>query len=135
MLNWTEDLVTGNQEMDIQHQEMFRKADQIFSLKDPAQMADAMNFLITYVIEHFSHEENVMIRNHYTDFIQHREHHTYFIVEIYKLNKALHEKGLTDSVLILLKALLVDWLINHIHEQDKKLAQTLRTQCSSCPSA
>jgi hemerythrin len=123
MFKWTEDLATGVELIDQQHQEMFTKANTIFSSNTPTTIMEHFDFFVDYVIEHFSLEERYMIHSRYPHFVEHREQHTYFMIEIYKLHQLLHSNAPTASTLTVFKALLVDWLIDHIHGQDKHFSQ------------
>lgn len=126
MLEWTNDLATGNETIDLQHKAMFEKAEIIFSLEEPEVIREHFNFFIDYVIEHFSCEERHMIHARYPHFVEHREQHTYFMVEIFKLHQQLHTQAITSATLTVFKALLVNWLIDHIHTQDRQFAMQLQ---------
>lgn len=123
MLEWTGDLATGVETIDEQHQAMFEKANTIFTLNTPEEIHRHFDFFLDYVIEHFSCEERYMIHSRYPHFVEHREQHTYFMVEIYKLYQLFQHNTATESTLTVFKALLVHWLVEHIHGQDKQFAR------------
>lgn len=131
MFCWTEELATGNAKIDTQHQELFKCADDIFSAnnnQDLEKIKKALDFLVTYVSEHFGHEESVMIRHHYENFLEHREKHTYFVTQIYSCYQKIYQNGIDQSAMDSLKVMMIEWLVDHINEEDKKLTRVLQEQ-------
>lgn len=128
MFTWTEELATGVEKIDKQHKELFEKADSIFEIADNCEddrvkkeVIQALDFLIDYTVDHFGYEERHMIKNNYENFVEHREEHTYFVKELYGLHKKVCEEGINDYVITSLKVMMLEWLVEHINENDKKL--------------
>lgn len=133
MFVWTEELATGNRQIDDQHKEIFRKADDVFRLTDdlspgafdPDQVKKSFKFLVTYVFEHFNNEEQLMRETQYADYENHRNSHVQFLKKINQLNKNLKDEGVTPEFASELKLIIIELLVEHIDELDKKFAKTI----------
>ncbi|MDF2613113.1 MAG: hypothetical protein K0S71_899 [Clostridia bacterium] len=129
MLWWTDDLKTGIEHIDEEHKSIFDKVGMILDLSNTTDLdtiEDVWTFLSDYVIQHFGHEETAMFKNHYKKFAHHRDQHSYFIKKLYCLYNKTAEHGLNDHVIDELKLLVLEWLINHINQEDRALAQFLQ---------
>jgi hemerythrin len=129
LLWWTEELATGIDSIDNQHKSIFEEGEKIIQFDEETSKKSVENsfkYLINYVIEHFSSEENVMIRYCYDNFEDHRNKHTHLIVNLHKLYKDFRNNGLDEKLLDDFKLLIIKWLINHIDQDDKKFAYFMR---------
>lgn len=129
MLWWTKDLETGIETIDKQHKSIFDKASEIFNLginSDLKEIEKVFIFLMGYANNHFYEEEIFMMESSYEDFIEHRRQHNYFIEEIYRIYQKTVCGQASEDNLNDLKALVIDWLANHINGDDKKYIATLR---------
>lgn len=129
MLWWDERLTTGVEAIDQQHKSIFRKANQILSLEvttDYEEIMTEFDFLVDYALEHFSQEEKVMLEYHYEGFKHHRMQHSYFMNEIFDIKMELKEGNITVDVLDKLKLLIIEWLVNHINQEDKALVEKIK---------
>ncbi|WP_153725573.1 bacteriohemerythrin [Heliorestis convoluta] len=135
MLWWTDDLTSGIDFIDNQHKELFNRVNEVFSavnVNDEAMIRSTFEYLITYVIEHFGAEESYMILYLYDDFAEHRESHNYFVLQVNELHRRFSTEEITEEerkeLVDALQLLLVEWLVNHIHDFDKKLAASIRKE-------
>ncbi|OEH84905.1 hypothetical protein BHU72_06850 [Desulfuribacillus stibiiarsenatis] len=130
MFTWTEELATGNQLIDEQHKEIFRKADVVFHLTtdnvDQEEVIKTFKYLVNYVFEHFNNEEMLMKQHHYEDYEAHKAAHTHFLKQINKFNKDLKENGVTEEFVDDLKLMMVELFVDHIDELDKKMAHAIK---------
>ncbi len=129
MLWWTKDLETGIETIDKQHKSIFDKASEIFNLgnnSDSKEIEKVFIFLMSYANNHFYEEEIFMMESSYEDFIEHRRQHNYFIEEIYRIYQKTMCGQASEENLNDLKALVIDWLANHINGDDKRYIATLR---------
>ena len=129
MLWWTKDLETGIETIDKQHKSIFDKASEIFNLgnnSDSKEIEEVFIFLMSYANNHFYEEEIFMMESSYEDFIEHRRQHNYFIEEIYRIYQKTMCGQASEENLNDLKALVIDWLANHINGDDKRYIATLR---------
>lgn len=123
MLWWTDDLKTGVEIVDNQHKAIFEKASEIFELdieSDIEKIKKIFEFLMGYTTNHFYEEELMMMENNYPDFIQHRNEHNYFVEEIYKLYLEMVNNKISQDALDELKALVIEWLAEHISKSDRR---------------
>ncbi|WP_176719945.1 bacteriohemerythrin [Desulfuribacillus alkaliarsenatis] len=134
MFIWTEQLATGNKQIDDQHKEIFRKADEVFKLTatenidqdSKEKLLKDFKFLISYMFEHFNAEENLMKQCNYEDFESHKAEHTQFIKKVGKLNKKLKETGYDIEFAEDLKYIIVELLVEHINETDKRFVDSVK---------
>ena len=129
MLWWDDSLATGIYEIDQQHKNIFAKVDEILALDtsmDFEAIKEKFGFLISYVTEHFSKEEAVMINSYYDGFKEHREKHTYLVNQIYELNLEFKKNIITEEALDSIKLLIVEWLVKHIDEDDRAMADYIK---------
>lgn len=123
MLWWTDDLKTGIKTIDEQHKGIFDKAREIINLGVNSDIKDIEKifvFLMSYANNHFYEEELFMMEHSYKDFIEHRNQHNYFIIEIYKIYQKIINEGVSEETLNDLKVLIIEWLANHISGDDKR---------------
>ncbi len=131
MLWWTKDLAIGVDSIDQEHQAVFEKADEIFNFEDdtPAsKVKEAFSFLVQYVNKHFSEEEKLMLQYHYPEVEKHRKHHRYLVDELHTITKEIGLGGIDQQLIDRLKLLIVEWLVSHINEEDKKMVSHIKGQ-------
>ena len=124
--NWNENLATGNTLIDTQHKQLFNAINELLnackSNHGQASIDSTMQFLIDYTHEHFGEEEKLQQKYHYPDYQNHKKIHDSFKLSIEELAKNLKTEGPTALLLTKITSSTGDWLINHIHLQDKKVA-------------
>ena len=130
---WTEKLSVGVDSIDEQHKIWFQKADELFSAgsqgKTKEHIAELLEFLDEYTKTHFRDEENYMLKIHYPEYQKQKEMHESFIGHLAKLKTEYANSGGNISVIIDANQMVVNWLIGHISQQDKKIgvyANTLK---------
>jgi hemerythrin len=126
---WNEALATGNAEIDNQHQEMFRRFNDLQSAckegKGLDELSNLLTFLGEYVRSHFALEERLQIAHDYPGYLKHKEEHDGFIRTFRTLEDQLNIKGTTPTLLIQTNMAMVNWLIRHFTWADKDLATFL----------
>lgn len=131
-IEWSDDLSTGVAEIDNQHKELFRRINDLFDAcnqgKGKNEVAVVMEFLESYVVEHFGMEENYMKKYSYAGYSSHLANHTEFIKNFSVLKKDFEAEGPNADIVIRMNHLLVEWLINHIRKVDKALGAFLKTK-------
>jgi len=129
IVSWDPSLLVGNAEIDGQHQELFRRVDQLLrSLQMgsvTAEVERVMAFVGDYVHLHFRQEEALMQRSGYPDRPAHVAEHLEFIRSFVALKKELARTGPTAEFAATLGAALVDWLKEHISTTDTALGTWL----------
>ena len=132
VMGWTEDLSVGVDLIDQQHKVWFDKANQLFdagkSGKAKEFIAQMLQFLDEYTKMHFRDEEKYMLSIHYPEYATQKTLHTNFIAELTKIKNEYAESGSNIAVIINANQMVINWLVNHISSQDKKIGTFVRSQ-------
>lgn len=137
-LEWSQDLSVGIEKIDKQHQELFKKSNELLEAigaNDKDKVIEVIDFLCDYVIEHFAYEERIQLEYNYPAFEAHRDMHSNFIKKVYKFKKEVDKHGIDENLANEVKHELVNWLINHICSIDKKLGIFLKKHSISWSKA
>jgi len=130
-LSWTEDLSVGVGLIDEQHRTWFDKADKLFEAGKKGQakefVGQMLDFLDDYTKKHFSDEEKYMLSINYPEYDRQKTLHTAFIGQLANLKKEFNESG--GNILVVLNAnqMVVDWLVKHISNEDKKIGAYVKS--------
>ncbi len=129
-IEWDESLSTGIDEIDNQHKEIINriveiqnKANESMSMEE---IDEAVRFIGGYVFEHFSKEEEKMIKYKYPNYDSHKAEHMSFLKSFMFLKKMTKESGITSMIILAIQNQVVDWLVKHITSVDKEMATFLR---------
>lgn len=132
---WNEELATGNEEIDNQHKELFRRFNNLQLAckldKGLDELSNLFTFLDEYVRSHFALEEQLQIAHDYPGYLKHKEEHDGFARNLMKLEEQLNTKGITSALLIQTNMAIANWLIRHFTWTDKDLANFLHTTMHS----
>ena len=133
-IEWTEDLAVGIEEIDSQHQELFRKINELLDAcnqgKGKEVVGKIIDFLGSYVVEHFRCEEENMRKYGYPEMGSHQVHHTQFIQSFGELKAKFETDGPGAHIVILTNRVVVAWLNSHIRNVDRQLGAFLKTKRS-----
>jgi len=128
---WMEALAIGNEDIDNQHKEMFRRFNNFqWSCKQGKshdELSNLLYFLGEYIRSHIALEELLQIKHDFPDYLKHKEQHDDFIRKFSKLEDKLNTKGITPTLLMQTNYLLVNWLTRHFIWTDRELANYLHT--------
>jgi hemerythrin len=131
-IEWDATLATGNNNIDEQHKELFRRFDNLLTAcnqrKGKEEVHSTLTFLGDYVRSHFAMEEQLQQTNNYPHYPEHKAQHEGFIRDLQKLEDQFKEEGVSLSLVIQTNQTMVNWLIKHINATDRTLANYLRTQ-------
>ncbi|MFA6292914.1 MAG: hemerythrin family protein [Victivallales bacterium] len=129
---WKDDLATGLVMIDKQHKQFFKLVNKLLdsSIREDESkiIFDSFVFLKYYILEHFGVEETSMVEYRYPLFAHHKNLHLYFRNEIERLELSLKANVPPHEVAIKLNYLVVNWFMNHIKVEDKKLCRYLLTE-------
>lgn len=129
---FTDDLKTNIISIDVQHQELFRIANELLDAckegKGTEKVSNVINFLENYIKTHFSTEEKYMLKYNYPEYNFHKIQHETFIKRTEELKNTFKKFGPTLSFTITVSSTIVNWLVNHIREVDRQLANYLKKQ-------
>lgn len=124
---FTEEYVTGITLVDAEHKELFRIIECAYKLvreeiteADFPEIAEVLQSLHNYCIEHFGDEEEYMESIHYSGLDVQKRAHQAFIARIEGVDMTKIE-GNPQHYLEELVEYLLGWLVNHILHLDKKI--------------
>ena len=127
---WDQSLATGNNVIDWQHQELFRRMEKLVTAANNGEgkevLSEAIAFLENYVIKHFDAEEQIQIANSYPEYDSHKRQHHEFRNNITELKNEFEREGANATLLVKSIASLGNWIDNHVKQYDKALAEYLR---------
>ncbi len=126
---WTPALALGHEEIDSQHQELFRRVARLVEAMTTGgtrmEIADLFEFLGTYAVEHFAAEERLMVETEFPGYNVHKAAHQRFIRDYQSLRKLHDDSGAAVAVAIKTRTWLSEWLRSHIGRADQLFARHL----------
>ncbi len=130
-VEWRENLATGNEEIDRQHMELFRRFNSLLAACNQGKGKDDVNglllFLNDYIRTHFALEELLQEQHDYPGYTAHKEQHDKFRRDLRDLERQFGEEGASLSLVIQTNQTMINWLLRHISGTDRELAGFLRT--------
>ena len=119
---WEKRLVTGIEEIDNQHMELFRRIDKLelgmYSGMGASELTYLIEYLETYVIEHFEAEEKLMLNADYPDLLNHRKQHKEFRAICRSFITNCNDKGADRYLAIEVDKQMRKWWEDHILKLD-----------------
>lgn len=129
---FTKDLETGNALIDSEHRQLIQAINDLLDAcsqgRGRDKLAQTAKFLYDYTSKHFADEEKLQQQYKYPEYPQHRQYHEAFKKTVAEFNRKLEEQGPTVVLVGEINMALAGWLINHIKQEDKKLAAFIRNQ-------
>ena len=126
---WDKCLEIGNDEIDNQHKELFKRVNKLLSAmadgRGKKTIGKLIEFLTEYVAIHFNAEENLMRKRNYTDYLQHQIQHKQFTADVFHIKQVFETQGATSDLVIQMHKKVCNWLRNHISTEDKKFGAYL----------
>lgn len=133
-VEWSDDLLTGIDEIDDQHRELFQKINKLLEAcrrhEGKLEVGQTLRFLEEYAQEHFYLEETSMKEYDYPGLTEHALRHREFINNFVKLHSEFHKHGPSLSVVIEANQMMAQWLCDHIRTVDQEMAGFLRDKVS-----
>ncbi len=130
MLEFDPILLTGVDEIDRQHREMFARLDALLEAtkhrRSKEEVLRMMEYLGGYVVDHFAAEEREMDRTAYPRAEAHRLEHRQFVKELEVLRQELATEGPSVLFVIRVGNRVTEWLREHIYRTDRLLGEWLR---------
>ena len=133
-MDFTDDLVTGNDLIDGQHQELIGKINDLLQTCETGDgkkkalnmwhILNTLDYLEEYTNFHFSQEEALQEEIGYPGLKEHQTKHQEFVQSIKELYEMLEEQeGPTDAFVQQVNKNVVDWFVNHIQGFDRAVAE------------
>jgi hemerythrin-like metal-binding domain len=130
-MQWTPDLAVGAEEIDSQHQELFRMAEQLFDVsntsRSPGFCEELLRFLSDYAKKHFADEEAYMESIRYPGLQEQQREHADFISRLVMLKDDFEQSGRSVNVILKTNQFVLGWLRDHIIRNDKKIGEYVRS--------
>ncbi len=131
LVRWNDSYATGIARIDDQHRTLFGAVNDLHDAfrtgAAKAQIGKAIDFLVTYTVEHFRDEEGYMERYGYDGLAAHRAEHQLLLDQVQEFNGKFRTSP--DSVRPMEVArFLGDWLTHHINQVDLKYAGYLKAK-------
>lgn len=129
-LAWHDDLLTGNEEIDEQHRELFRRVDTLLQACKAKRCREEIGrhlwYLKRYVRKHFSAEEKLQLSLGFSGYDAHKARHDAFFEEVRHLEAQYAREGGSTVLIVKAVRMMDDWLRNHISELDMEMAAYIR---------
>jgi hemerythrin len=130
MLEFDPILLTGIDDIDRQHRELFARIGALLDAardrRSKEEVLRTMEYLGEYAVDHFAAEEREMDRTEYPRAEGHRLEHRQFVKELEVLRQELATEGPTVLFIIRVGNRVTEWLREHIYRTDKLLGEWLR---------
>jgi hemerythrin len=124
-IQWTQDLATSVPDIDRQHQEIFQRLHLLVEAMrqgaGKSEVSGLIDFLGTYVAEHFALEERYMQSSGYPDLAAHRAEHQAFARDFEHVKAEHDQTGPSTSLVLALNQSVAGWLRTHIARTDRAL--------------
>lgn len=126
---WDDSVALGIQTIDDQHKALFGWVNSLNEAVKRGDGAEAVGELIwkliTYVTEHFTEEERLMLACHFPGLVSHRKEHDLFVARLKDIQSSYNDgHEMSESVL----DFLVDWLVCHIKGTDQGYSRFIHDQ-------
>ena len=132
LISMTDDMLLGMPEIDAQHQELVNRVSELLMMPERAsfvtEVEKTLNFLGEYVIKHFQDEEAVQEQIGFPEREEHKQTHKEFLNRFDKLKQEFDEKGHSTILALNINSSIIQWVINHIKEEDSKIGKFYREQ-------
>jgi hemerythrin len=128
-LEWTPALAVGNDEIDAQHRELFRRAASLLEglhRGEPGEIGGLVDYLHRYAVTHFGAEEAAMRRTRYAGYARHKAEHDRFIGDLLALAAEVAREGGGAFMALRIDHWLRAWLREHVSGTDLELARFLQ---------
>ena len=129
-ISWDNSLAIGVKEIDSQHKELIERLDAVTEAIEKNQgegtIAQTLDFLLDYTVEHFSTEEKFMIKHDYPDLEFQKRQHREFKEAVNQMVEDFELDGASKEIADHTRDFLFIWLKKHIREVDLPLARFVK---------
>jgi hemerythrin-like metal-binding protein len=126
---WRPEYETGYILIDNQHQSLFHAINALNSAmlagRGSELLEKTLEILKIYTTIHFETEEEVMLKNDYPGYTEHKAKHELLREKVTVFNQKINTQH-SSLVTISVSHFLTDWLIHHIQNEDQKMSAFLR---------
>lgn len=128
-VEWHTSLASGDDEIDGQHQEIFRRLQGLVDALEEGRRDEIprmFEFLGDYVVQHFGAEERAMASCAFPGTNVHRAAHARFVRELADLRRLYEGTGPSFAIAVKAATWVRGWLEAHIYGADRVFARYLR---------
>ncbi|TYQ30402.1 bacteriohemerythrin [Pseudanabaena sp. UWO310] len=126
---WQEKYLTGNLQVDRQHQQIFEIVnalhEAVVARESIYRLQELLEYLATHTIEHFQSEEALMMAMDYPDYDRHKQNHDRLLSVVDSLLLQMRDCH-TVTITTDITQFLTDWLSHHIKGEDRKMIHFLQ---------
>ena len=132
MTYWKDTMLIGVPAIDTQHRKLISAIDELMAACKKGEGRSAIDktlaFTVAYTKEHFAAEEKLQAEHSYPGMIAHKRLHTQFLSSMTDLVSEYERTGPSVALVGKLNKSLVDWVVQHIATEDKKLGEYIRSR-------
>ena len=131
-LIWDKKFELGNIQVDRQHKSLCDMVNNLIRQCEQGKAAEMVEetiaFLTDYTTHHFDSEEALQLEIGYPGYIEHKKIHEDFKITVGKILQSYKENGSSDQLAIDIREILIEWLLDHIQNEDMKIGAYIRRQ-------
>lgn len=129
-VTWSARYETGIDIIDEQHRELFRRIDMLtlslYEGEGKIELKNLLEYLETYVTEHFKTEKVLLSQRGYPDLEKHLEQHREFISSFAEIRREYAERGPDSYLAIRVEKQVKGWWQTHVLETDMRYVPYVR---------
>ena len=119
---WDDRFETGIEIIDKQHQELFKRIDNlalaVYEGKGKSELNKIVDYLETYINDHFALEERLMYINDFPQYVEHLKKHQEFTIFFERIADEMEVKGTDTYLAIRVEKEVRDWWQTHVLKAD-----------------
>lgn len=131
-LEWSEELETGNAQIDEEHRELFMAVNGFLNSctegRGKNHVVYTLEFLKEYTKIHFANEEELQQKYDYPEYFQHKKYHGSFVEKVHDFERRIKLEGISERLVAEITEQVCKWLLNHIKVEDMKVARHVRSK-------
>jgi hemerythrin-like metal-binding protein len=127
-IDWNDNYKIGDETIDAEHQHLFELINKLLLAEELGTFKLIVMQLYKHTREHFESEEALMRKLKFPDCAAHTENHNQMLKRLNELS-AVIGKGVVDKSAI--QALMTDWALRHVPQDDGLLADYVKNQSGS----
>jgi len=127
---WDDKYKIGYENVDLQHHQLFELLSDLVTMcidgSDTEKLKSTIDFLVNYTVKHFADEEAVQIQWKYPEYIKHKQLHENFKTTMGGIVNQYTENGSSVELSNNVNTIVINWIIYHIQNEDKKIGDYIR---------
>jgi len=132
MTYWKDTMLVGIPVIDAQHKKLIAAIDELMAAckkgEGRASIDKTLAFAVSYAKEHFAAEEKLQAEHAYPGMAAHKRLHAQFLASVTSLVSEYEKTGPSIALVGKLNKSLVDWVVEHIATEDKKLGEFIKSR-------